>query len=64
MKKIATGDYSFKLKEPIRVTEFLPDEEVNILSKESHDRSSVSVINTLDTVKKLDKLFFDITNRK
>ena len=64
MKLIAAGHYSFKLEDPMHITEFLPDERVDFLNKETHDRETISLVNTLGTVKKLDKLFLDITERK
>ena len=64
MKKIAKGDYSFKLKFPLDMTQFLPSEGVDRNNAVSYDRNSLSVINTLKMVNKLDKLFNRATEVK
>ena len=64
MKKIANGDYSFELKFPLDTTQFLPNEGVDRNNKVSYDRNSLSVINTLHMVNKLDRLFNRATEVK
>lgn len=64
MKKIANGDYAFKLKFPLDTSQFLPSEGVDRNNKVSYDRNSLSVINTLQMVNKLDKLFTRATEVK
>ena len=64
VKHIKARHYSFKLEEPTQITQFLKEEGVDSLNKETHDRNTVSVINTLGTVKKLSRLFMDITKKK
>ena len=56
MKKIANGDYSFKLAKDLIMTDFLEDEGVDTFNIESRDRNLMSVTKSLTTVRKLEKI--------
>ena len=64
MKRIAAGDYSYVIGDQVVFSELLPDEGMDSSNQEQKDMSTVSVSNTLQVVKKLDKLFSGITRRK
>ena len=66
LKKAANGDYSFEYKQIFESrTEFLREEGVlDGFNKASYDRSFLSVNNSLNLVRKLDKLFTNVTKHK
>ena len=66
LKKAANGDFSFEYKQIFESrTEFLKDEGVyDGFNKASYDRSFLSVNNSLNLVRKLDRLFTNVTKHK
>ena len=56
MKKLADGDYSFKLSKLVQATDFLESENADTTNKESLDRNNAITKGTLSTVKKLTHL--------
>ena len=63
MKRIKNGDFSFHYENLKKMTEFLPDEDLDSRTKENYQREATSVAKSLEMVSKVEKLLKNVAGK-